>query len=270
MRWVLFGVLPALAVMLAFVGIGGPRWLGLALGTALCVPFSLADGFAGWPWQLDPWRGPSRAWLWWSFAVAGVWGTVHDLRALPRPLLLLGELALVGGAPWLVSWPLRQRASFEASLVWLTAAWLATLGVWWLLRRAGRLHPGCLVPFVGALALATDAFVLRATGTGRPWELAGVGAAALLFALATSVWRRPFLCGTGATVCITLAHVGILWSGRTAAELRSWPLLGALLVPVPLWLATTPPWSRRSTAGPLLAGSACVVVAGLAVWSVRW
>lgn len=265
LHWVLFGVLPALAVMVLGVGVGGSRWLALALAVALCVPFAMATGHPDWPWRLD-WRyGAPLPWLWWSLLAAGVLGSLGDARWLPRALAQALEVALVIALPWLLTGTLRRSWSFEQHVLWLCAAWLATFVVWALLREVGRSRPGLLVPLVGMLALGVDAWLLRAHGVQLQWELAGVGACALLFAMSTMLWRWPLVCGTGAALCITVAHVGLLWCGRPLREVRELPFVLALVVPVPLVLVTM----RRFAKSPRLAFAigllACGGVAAAAV-----
>jgi hypothetical protein len=239
LHWLLFGVLPALAVVLVFVGVGGPRLLGLALAVAICVPMAMSVGLPDWPWSIGVRRGDPVQWLWWCLAAAGVLGAAYDLRLLPRWLLLPCELLLVVLLPWLLSGEQRAGWSFEWCVVMLGAAWLFVMLLWWVLRQAAKLQPGMTVPLVGAIALVADALVLRALGGRLGWELAGIGAVALGVSVATTIWRRPFVCGTGGTLCIALAHAGILLCDRGERHLLQTPFLLALVAPLALWLATT-------------------------------
>ena len=93
--WLLFGALPAVAVVFVGVGVGGPRWLALALAVAVCVPFAMAEGLPPWPWDLDLLRGPARPTLWWLLLFGGVLGWAYDLRWAPKGLALVLEVALV-------------------------------------------------------------------------------------------------------------------------------------------------------------------------------
>lgn len=265
LHWLLFGVLPALAVVLVFVGAGGPRLLALALAVAICVPMSMAVGLPAWPWQIGVRRGDPVQWLWWCLAAAGVVGAAYDLRLLPRWLLLPCELLLVALLPWLLSGEQRAGWSFEWCVVMLTAAWLFVMALWWSLRQATKMQPGMTVPLVGTIALGADALVLRAQHGGIAWELAGVGAIALGVSVATTIWRRPFVCGTGGTLCIALAHTGILLCGRGERQLLQAPFLLALVAPLGLWLATTKVFAESRTTGMVVGVLAC---AGLAVSAV--
>lgn len=260
-----FGVLPATAAMLLGVGVGGSRCLALALATALCVPFGMAIDWPGWPWDLDGWAVHPRRWLWWCLAAAGVLGTAYDARLLPKWLLAPLEVALVGFVPWLLSAPLRAANSFEWCVLWLGAGWAIVFGTWWVLRRAGKVQPGMAVPLVGMLALGVDAWLLRRHGANVAWEISGVGAIALGLAVATTLWRRPFVCGTGATLCITLAHTGLLWCGHGAQELRSPAFLLALAVPMPLWIATTKAFAEGRQTGVVVSVGASAAVAAAAL-----
>ncbi|MBL8735953.1 MAG: hypothetical protein JNL12_05940, partial [Planctomycetes bacterium] len=167
--------------------------------------------------------------------------------------------------PWLLSSQLRANNTLFGCVVWLGVAWVVTFGTWWVVRRAGRARPGMMVPLVGMLALATDAWLLRRHGAGLAWEISGVGAIALLVAVGTAAWRQPFVCGTGAALCITIAHVGLLWCGHGSRELRSSAFLLALAVPWPLWLATAKGLAQRKRFGAFCVGLASASLAAVAI-----
>lgn len=266
LRWVVFGVLPAIAAMLVGVGAGGPRWLALALAVALCVPFGMAEGWPAWPWDLSVHHGDPVAWLWWAFAFAGVVGCGYDLRLLPKPLLLALDVALVAMLPWLLSAPMRASWSYEWCVVWLTAGWLVLGATWWVLRGVAKVQPGMVVPLAGTFALVADVFVLRARGTSLDWQLAGIGAIALGMAVATTIWRRPFVCGTGAALTITVVHAGLLYCGRDEHELVRTPLLCALLTPLPLGIGLHKTFADGRATGVVLGlcGSAALMAAAIA------
>jgi hypothetical protein len=266
LHWLCFGVLPALAAVLLFVGVGGPRCLALALSVAVCVPFGMAHGWPAWPWQLDLRQEP-RAWLWWCLCAAGIVGSVYDLRLLPKPLALLGEACLVLSLPWLLSVELRAGWTFERTVVWLSIAWAAIAALWWVLRSTGKALPGIVVPLVGAIALTTDSLLMKSTGGGLGWQLAGVAAVALGVTVATTLWRRPFHCGTGAALSITVVHVGLLWCRRDEHELARAPFALALSVPLPLWLATTKAFAESRTTGAVVGVAGALGVAALVVLS---
>jgi hypothetical protein len=266
LRWVVFGVLPAVTAMLVGVGVGGPRWLALALAVALCVPFGMSQGWPAWPWDLSLDHGDHVAWLWWAFAAAGVVGFGYDARLLPKPLLLALDVVLIAMLPWLLSWPMRAHWTFEWSVAWLCAGW-AVLGVtWWVLRGAAKVQPGMAVPLAGTFALVADAFVLRARGTDLDWQLAGIGAIAIGMAVATTIWRRPFACGTGAALVITVVHAGLLYCRRGESELMRTPLLCALATPLPLGIALHKAFADSRTTGIVLGlcGSAGLMAAAIA------
>lgn len=266
--WVLYGVIPAVAAMLVGVGVGGPRWLGLALTVAICVPFGMASGWPDWPWRLDAANGAARPWLWWLFLGGGLIGIGYDLRLLPRALLIVGELALVAFLPWFVSAPLRASFTFEGCVAFLGGGWAVLAALWWTLRSAARAYPGMTVPFAMTIVLTTDAWLLARRTGGADWQLAGVAAVALGFAVLTTAWRRPFVCGTGGSLCIVLAHAGLLWCGRSERELLRLPFVLALLAPLPLWLVVSRWFAESRTTGALLAvcgvAGACGLVAVVA------
>ena len=73
-----------------------------------------------------------------------------------------------------------------------------------------------MVDFIEELA---DTLVLRARG--HAWDVPAVAVVALGLALLTTVWRRPFVCGTGAALSITIAHAALLWGGHGERALQS-------------------------------------------------
>lgn len=263
--WLLFGVLPAMTVMLLGVGVGGPRWLALALAVAICVPFGMSAGWPDWFWRLDLMHGDPRPALWWGLLFGGVIGTAHDFRLLPRSCALVLEFALVVLLPWLLSAPLRADWSFETCLLCLSLGWLVVTATWWGLRRAARAHPGLAVPFAMAVTLAVDAWMLRENAGGADWQLAGVAAVAAGFAVITTTWRRPFECGAGAALCMALAHTGLLFSRRSEQEIGTWPFVLAWLTPLPMWLVLLPLFRRYRGLGALLA---VILVAACGAYAV--
>ncbi|MBL8728340.1 MAG: hypothetical protein JNM25_07920 [Planctomycetes bacterium] len=265
LHWLLFGVLPALAVVLVFVGIGGPRLLGLALAVAICVPMAMSVGLPAWPWHIGVHRGDPVQWLWWCLVAAGVVGAAYDLRLLPRWLLLPCELLLVALLPWLLSGEQRAGWSFEWCVVMLSVGWAFVMALWWVLRQAAKLQPGMTVPLVGTIALVADALVLRAQGGRLAWELAGIGAVALGVSVATTIWRRPFVCGGGGTLCIALAHAGILLAGRGERHLLQTPFLLALVAPLALWIATTKVFAEGRATGMVVGVCATAALAAAAI-----
>jgi hypothetical protein len=266
-HWIVFGVVPAVAAVLAGVGTLGPRWLALALALAVCVPFGMAAGWPRWPWQL-PWQGAPLGWLWWAFAGAGVVGAAYDRRLLPRLLLLVAEVVLVVALPWLVAGEARGAWRFELQVLWLAGAWLLLGSAWWVLRRVARVLPGLVVPLGGTIALATAAWVLRAHGVSLHWQLAGVAAVGLLMAVATTTWQRPFRCGTGAALAIAVLHAGPLLTAHAAGQLASRPFVLAAVVPLPLGLALARPFARRHRLGAACGlGGSLLLAAAAIVWT---
>ncbi|HEX5052730.1 MAG TPA: hypothetical protein VFZ65_13220 [Planctomycetota bacterium] len=265
LHWLLFGVLPALAAVLLFVGAGGPRFLPLAIAVAICVPFGMDDGWPDWPWTLDFGHGDARQWLWWCFACAGCVGATYDLRLLPKWLVAPFEVLIVLVLPWLVSSTLRAGWSFEHCVLMLGAAWFVLAGIWWVLRGAAKAQPGMAVPLAGTVVLAADTIVLHAQGARLAWHLAGVAAVALGVSVATTLWRRPFVCGTGGTLCITIAHAGVLWCARRESHLLSAPSVLALLAPLALGLGMSRVFADGRTTGFLVALAVTVALAGAAI-----
>ena len=267
LRWSVFGVLPAVAAMLAGVGAGGPRLLALALAVAVCVPFGLLGAWPPWPWELSAHHGDPYAWLWWALAAAGAIGVAYDAKLLPKALLLLADVGLVAALPWLLTGPLRARWTFEQCVVWLGAGWLVLGATWWVLRRVAKLQPGMAVPAAGAITLLADAVVLRVAGASLSWQLAGVAAIALGMAVATTLWRRPFVCGTGGALAVTVVHVGLLCCGRSDAEMLRAPFLLALTAPLALGLAATRAFADGRTTGALVGLAATALLAAAAIAS---
>jgi hypothetical protein len=266
LRWIVFGVLPAVAAVLVGVGAGGPRLLALSLALALSVPFGLLGAWPGWPWELSVHHGDPFAWTWWAIAAAGAVGVAWDAKLLPKGLLLPFELAIVAALPWLLTAPLRARWTFEQCVVWLGAGWLVVAGTWWVLRRAAKLQPGMAVPAAGAIALLADTMVLRASGAALSWQLAGIAAIALGMAVATTIWRRPFVCGTGGTLAITVVHVALLCCGRSEWQLQRAALLLALVAPLAMVVATLRQFAEGRATGAVvgLLGTAGLAAAAIA------
>jgi len=262
LHWVVFGVLPALAAVLLFVGVGGVRGLVIALAVAICVPFAMDMGWPPWPWQISVQRGDGRHWLWWCLVCAGVVGSGYDLRLLPKWLLLPFEVVLIAFVPWLLSGERRAGWDFEWCVVMLGCAWLVLGSMWWVLRQAAKVQPGMSVPLVGTIALVADALVLHARGLTLSWHLAGVAAVALGVSVATTIWRRPFVCGSGGTLCIVIAHAGVLWCERTDRELVQAPFLLALVAPLGLAVALAKPFAEGRNTG-MLVGVTVVTVAAV-------
>jgi len=265
--WVLFGLLPAIAAVLVCVGVGGARWLAIALAIAICVPFAMADGWPGWFWRLDVQHGAPRPWMWWTVLLGGLLGTAYDFRLLPKVFTVGSEVVLVLMLPWFLSAELRAGWTFETCALYMTGGWLVMGLLWHSLRRVSKVQHGLPVPFAMTIALAVDAWLLRTHAGGPDWQLAGVAAVALGFAMLTTAWRRPFICGSGAALCLTLLHTGLLLCGRTERELLQLPLLLGWLAPLAMWIVVLQWFVKHRKVG------ACVgvlLVAGcgaLAVWS---
>jgi hypothetical protein len=265
LHWVCFGLLPALAAVLLFVGAGGSRFFSLGLAVAICVPFGMAIDWPTLPWQLDVNYGKAQHWLWWCFAAAGVVGAAYDLRLLPRWLLLGFEVALVLLMPWLVSSPLRAHWIFERGVLMLGGAWLVLMALSWVLRATAKVQHGVAVPLAATVALIADAIALRAQNATLAWHLAGIAAFALGVAVATTIWRRPFVCGTGGALCIAIVHVGVLWGDGNEAGILSAPRLLCLVAPLPMWIATRPMFAEGRATGILVGLASSVAVAVFAV-----
>lgn len=264
--WVLFGLLPAIAAILLGVGVGGPRWLGLALAVAICVPFGMADGWPPWFWQLDLMHGDPRPALWWTILLGGLLGTMYDFKALPRVVNFGLEVGLVLMLPWLLSAKLRDGWAFEECAAYLAALWLVMAALWWGLRRSAKAQPGLPVPLAMTIVLGVDAWLLRESGNGPHWQLAGVASVALGFAVVTTIWRRPFVCGSGAALTITLAHTGLLQYGRVEGDLIRWPFAAAWLAPLPMWLVALPAFRRHRRFAAGFALLLVCAIGALAVW----
>lgn len=250
--WVLFGVLPAVALMLVGVGVFGPRWLAIAVAVSICVPFGMEYGWPDWFWQLDAMHGAPKPWLWWLLLFGGVIGSLYDRRWLPRQLGFGCEVVLVALLPWLLSAPLRDDWSFEASAAFLAAGWVVQAAIWWSLRRAASAREGMAVPLAMTIVLGVDAWFLRENCGGADWKLAGVAAIALGFSVLTTCWVRPFVCGTGGVLLITLAHTGLLLCGRSERELLQVPLVLAWCAPLPMLIGATSWFKDARTSGAVL------------------
>jgi hypothetical protein len=225
----------------------------------------MAAGWPEWPWHLDAHHGDESSWYWWSLAIAGVAGAAYESKLLPKAMLLVVEIALVALLPWLLTGHRRPGWSFEWCVVMLGSAWIILFTTWWVLRAASKAQPGMAVPLAGTIALVADAFVLYEYGDAIGWRLAGVGAVALGISVATTLWRRPFVCGTGGTLCITIAHAGVLWFHRAENETLRGSFVLALLAPLGMWVATTKAFADGRTTGMLVGVAVTAAIAGSAV-----
>lgn len=240
LQWVLYWGLPALAAALVWVGILGPRCTALAIATAVVVPFVMAVGWPGWPWQ------HSDAWFVWAVAAGGLAGTAQDLRLLPRWFAPIVDAALLAALPWLLLTPQRASWSFETALLHLTVAWLA-FGCSWLALRSGFTNrPGLIVPIAAALCLGGDALVV---GHHDMQAIAAAAGLSLLVAATTALWRAPFVCGAGTALAVTVVHGGVLLVGYYTGHLGLPAALLALLAPLPLGLALRAPVGRGRSSG---------------------
>ena len=61
----------------------------------------------------------------------------------------------------------------------------------------------------------------------------GVAPFALGTAVMTTLWRRPFVCGTGGALGIVVVHFAALWLGRGSRELLRPSFLLAAAAPLP-------------------------------------
>jgi len=201
LQWLLYWGLPALAAAFVWVGILGPRCTALAIATAVVVPFVLAVGWPGRPWH------HSDAWFVWAVAAGGLAGTAQDLRLLPRWLAPFVDAALVAALPWLWLTPQRAGWSFETALLHLTVVWVAFWSAWLALRSAFTNRPGFVVPIAAALCLLGDVLVV---GHRDLQAIAAAAGLALLAAMTTALWRRPFACGAGVALAVIIVHGGVL------------------------------------------------------------
>ena len=267
-QWILWGALPAIAVVMLFVGVGGPRWLGVALAISVCVPLTVEDGLPPWFWQLDLMTGPPRSALWWLLLLSGALGSVFDLGALPRFVARIMEVVFVISLPWLLSASLRVSWSVVGCAVALASGWTFVAAVWWAIRRSAQARSGLPVPLAMVIVFAVDAWVVRETAAGADWQPAGVAAVVLGFAIVTMAWRGPFACGRGAALSMTLAHSGLLLCGRAEAELVQLPFVLAWSAPLPLALITLP-WPGRLRWLAAICGVLGVAAVGAgAIWSL--
>jgi len=273
LHWLLYWMLPSLALAFAWIVVAGPRCAALAVATAVIVPFGLVVDWPPWPWEL--WRsgrggGP---WLVWVFAAGGLVGAAQDLRLVPRWLAPFVDGAALAGMPWLLLTNL--RASWGLATVWLhlAAAGVAIGAAWWALRSALANRPGALVPIVAAAVFGGDALVLANGGNTLLWQAATVAGLALLAGAGAAALRRPFTFGPGLGLQLALMHGSLLLAGHHFGRLAVVPALLAVLAPVPMGLGLRIPVPRERsfangsrTAAWLLLGAAML---GAAYWASR-
>jgi hypothetical protein len=268
LHWLLYWMLPSLALAFAWIVIAGPRCAALAVGTAVIVPFGIVVEWPPWPWEL--WRSGTGGgrWLVWVFAVGGLAGALQDLRVVPRWLAPVLDAALLALLPWVLL--AGQRAGWrpESMLLHFVVVWFAIGGAWWALRTALVARPGVLPPIAAAAMLGGDALVLANGGNPLLWQGATVAGLAVLAAAGAAYARRPFAFGAGLALQLALMHGSLLLAGRYFGRLGAVPALLAALAPVPIGLAMRTPKARgRSfatgsrTAAGLLCSAALIAAA---------
>lgn len=239
LHWLLYAALPAIAVSLLLVSVGGPRLIGLALAVGVLAPFALLKSLPAWPWVLLRTGGNGADWLLWAIVAAGLLGTLHDLRIWPRPLGMPPAIALLLVTPWLVLARFRVEWSFEVAAGHLSVAWILLLVVWFTLRDAVGNGGGERMVLPAALLCLVGDFLVLLCGGAHASLFALLGAAVvLLVALVTAAWRRPFLFGEGACLPIAVVHCGALVLGYYELRVPWNAALPALLAPVPIWLVS--------------------------------
>jgi hypothetical protein len=231
---VLKGTLPPIVAALLCVGLGGVRWLPLAVGAGLAVAFGLLKEWPLLPHQL--WAEPDgRQWLLWGVIAAAAIAQLEHLGALRGRAAAACGVVAAAVAVWLLL--LKQAARWAATDVLLHVG-LGGLAVALLVLASrtiiGR-GPANLVPAsVFTLLLSFDAVLLTVARSGLLAQLCGAVAAALGAAIGTALWRRPFALRVADGTWLGVAHGLFVLSGMHLAELP-WPAAWcALAAPLPL------------------------------------
>lgn len=262
-QWLVYCALPAMATTLLLVGAFGPRVLALAVAAAVLVPFALLGAVPQWPWLLLQRTASGEEWLPWLVAIAGLGGTLHDLRVWPAALGGPPAVVLSVAAPWLLLGPQRLHWSEGAAAVQLGAVTALLALVWLAQRSAARSGAAKGVLLTMVLCLAADSVVLWLAGATAALATTTAAALAGAAALALAHWRSPFAFGEGCWLVLAMVHVAALTLGHHQEALPRWSMLLACLSPAPLWLLAAAPAGEPSAFGPPRRLAAAIAMAAM-------
>src|SRR5262245_23933320 len=158
---VLYGVLPAIAATLLLFGIGGRRWLGLAVGASVFGAYAaLKKEVPAWPVSLHAGNNDGTQWWVWSVVACGLAALpVSDGRP-PRWLRLpLGAL-LLAAEVWLVLTNLRARMGAGEAWSEHLVAIALLVAIWLGMRRSVELRDGMVLAGFWSVCLVGDSIVL--------------------------------------------------------------------------------------------------------------
>lgn len=263
--FVLKGILPPIAAALLLVGLGGARWLPLAVALGVHVAFGWIFRWPRWPHEL--WLEPDgRDWLVWGVVAAALVALLERLRALRGRAAAGAGVAVAAVAVWLVlskqaaRWPADQ-VLLHVGLGGLAVALLVPLGRTVLARAPAGVGPAV----VFTVLLAADSMLLLLGRSALLAQLAGAASAALGAAAATSLWRRPFVLTAADGTWIGAAHGLFVLAGSHLAEL-GWPATCCGLAAPLLLLVLPRALAPRPSAWAVAALLAMLPLLGLAFW----
>jgi hypothetical protein len=263
---VLYGVLPTIATTLLLFGIGGRRWLELALGASVFGAYAaLKKEVPAWPVTLYAGNNDGNQWWVWSVVGCGLAALpVSDDRP-PRWLRLpLGVLLLAAEVWFMLT---NRRARMGAGDAWSEHLFAIVLlaAIWLGMRRSVERRDGMVLAGCWAVCLVGDSIMLLNGHSALLAQLAGTVVAALATAMGTALWQRPFRLGAPTVLALAAAHGGLLLAGVHFGDLRDEAAVFAGLAPAAFVLAGPP----NDRAGALrFAGAAAIagVLLATAIW----
>lgn len=254
------GILPAIAATLLLFGIGGRRWLGLAIGASVFGAYAALVKPPAWPLALYAGDNDGSQWWMWSVVACGLAALpVDERRPPPWVRLSVGALLLAAEVWFMLT---NQRLHGSVGAFGVAAAIALLIGAWLGMRRAVEYRDGMWLAGYWGTCLLVDAKVLFGS-TVIHAQLAGTVVAALATAFCTALWQRPFRLGAPTALAVAAAHGGLLLAGVQFASLRADAALFAGLAPAALALAG-PPGDRAAAmrfAGALVIGCALLATA---------
>ncbi|MCR9244758.1 MAG: hypothetical protein NXI31_06985 [bacterium] len=223
---------PAIAA-LALVSAGGNRLLPLALAIGLTMAFVLLHQWPVLPhvlWSRPGWSGAAVHWLYWCLMVVILTSGLEHWKCLPPKIAtFLGPL-VGAGAVWFV---MRAAAAGEGvgwQVLHVGGGALAVAALVVVHRRLMlRAVSSPFLPAFFVVALAVDVTVLILCRSDSQARVVLGGASALLAAIITSLWRKPFVLSAADASWLGVLHALLLLA---AAELAYLPWMVAMLVAV--------------------------------------
>jgi len=246
---VLHGIWPPVLAALLLVGIGGGRFVGLALALGILVAAVLLEEVP----RVPPENG-QQGFLLGACLVAAISLLPARLDSRLRACMALAAGAVAGVLLlWFVSWSLLGKGVGVLGLIAFGPA----------AAKAAPRHLARATCAAWCICFAAAAFVLLAAGSGKYAQFAGAGSAAMGTAGVLTLWR-PLRVDAGPAFAVAIAYGGWLLAGWALLPDPNLPaMVCALLAPLGMLFGRKPDTAGRR--GPWLAYGTTVVLALTAV-----